>query len=128
MRAQNKASWRANWALRLKEGADYRSKEKSLSKPTITPAWIREQFDKQNGKCAYLHVPLVIPQGLRPDNGMPWQPSLDRIDNALGYTPQNTRLTSWFWNRLRGTMTVEETIDCFDALLQAWGLEVSEAA
>ena len=35
-------------------------------------------------------------------------PSLDRIDNSLGYTKDNVRIISWLANKLKGISTYEE--------------------
>ncbi len=51
-------------------------------------------------------VKLIVNDGLRQDNS----PSLDRIDNSLGYTPNNIRVISYRANRLKSNATTEEMI------------------
>ena len=68
--------------------------------------WILSQFEAYP-YCHYLLVPLN-PFTVRAYD--PWAPSLDRIDNERGYVKENVRLTSFFWNRMRGTNSVEETM------------------
>lgn len=57
--------------------------------------------------CPYLGIvlePSVESKCLR-------QPSLDRIDNTKGYTPENTKLTSWAWNQMRMSSRVEDVLE-----------------
>jgi ribosomal protein L44E len=118
---RSKESYANNWALRLLDGARERSKERGHDKPTITTRWIRDQFVKQQGRCFYLGRQLKVPsKEERVLGGLPWQPSLDRIDNTVGYTEENTRLTSWFWNSARGTSSIDRAL--------AWCSETLDAA
>jgi hypothetical protein len=41
-------------------------------------------------------------------------PSIDRIDNALGYTKQNIIVVSWRANRLKGSLTFDEIKRLYD--------------
>ncbi len=86
----HKASTNRLWPMKLMCGARAASKQRGHSPPTITKAWIEEQFIK-SPVCPYTGVPLVPPNldawaGRR----CPWAPSLDRIDCSEGYTPENT--------------------------------------
>lgn len=58
---------------------------------TITREWVKETFDKQNGKCALTGISFDFKkhETLR---RCPWRPSIDRIDCAKGYTPDNCRI------------------------------------
>lgn len=104
-------TYQKQWAVHLLLAAKKHSRHRGQEKPAITADWILDRFIEQDGFCYYLRAPLVIPEARRPQ-GLPWQPSLDRVDNSKGYTPENTRLVSWFWNRMRGTSSVDETLEC----------------
>lgn len=43
--------------------------------------------------CPYTMQPFVLTSGRHP-----WAPSIDRIDNAGGYTRDNTNVVSLWWN------------------------------
>lgn len=73
----------------------------------ITPGWVLEQFNKQEGRCFYTNLLLDIEAiGTRSH----FQPSLDRVDNTLTYTCENTRLTSLGWNQLRNESSIKDTL------------------
>lgn len=93
-----------HWAKKLLHSAQARSKDRQHDPPTITEAWILAQ----PLRCPYLDVPLDV-SGV--GSKAPWSPSLDRIDNNKGYTPDNVRVTSWVWNLMRGPLSVEEALD-----------------
>ena len=54
--------------------------------------------------CPVLGIPLVAGKGFR-ENG---SPSLDRIDNDLGYVPGNVIVVSWRANALKRDATIKE--------------------
>lgn len=54
--------------------------------------------------CPIMGIPLFYQRGGR----IPNSPSLDRVDNTKGYTPENTRVISWFANMRKGDLTVEQ--------------------
>lgn len=64
--------------------------------------------------CPWLGIPLVLASGKWTDNS----PSLDRIDNQLGYVPGNTIIVSSRANRLKSDATAEELIKIGRALLR----------
>lgn len=47
---------------------------------------------------------------LNPDDNPDYVPSLDRKDNTLGYTKENTWVISWKANRMKNTATIQELI------------------
>ncbi len=55
--------------------------------------------------CPVLGIPIVI-EACRPP--APGAPSVDRIDNAKGYTPGNVRVISFRANALKSNGTLEE--------------------
>ena len=55
--------------------------------------------------CPVLGIPLVVGRHKQPSDN---SPSLDRMDNLRGYTPDNVCVISWRANSLKGNATVEE--------------------
>lgn len=98
-----------NWAKKLRHSAVRSSKAKGFTPPTITEEWILSQ----PLVCPYLGVALSL-DGL--GDKAPWSPSLDRINNSKGYTPDNVRVTSWVWNLMRGPLTLEEALRVVDVI------------
>jgi len=96
-----------NWPQTLIRTTRKNSRRRGHSPATITSEWILEQFQLQNGKCFY--TSMLLDSKLQGRRALT-QPSLDRIDNAIGYTPENTRLTSLGWNQLRNDSSIEETL------------------
>lgn len=90
-----------SWAKLLLKNAVFSSRIRGLTPPTITETWILSQPTT----CPYLGLHLR-PSPLK----SLWQPSLDRIDNAIGYTPENTQLTSLAWNYLRNDLSIDEAL------------------
>jgi hypothetical protein len=95
-------------ALHLLKHAKYRSIGK-VSPVTITKQWIIDRL--VIGTCEVTGI--VFKQ----ENGVagPYTASLDRIDNAKGYTPENTRLVIWAFNRAKAEWD--------DKILQYWMIE-----
>jgi len=75
---------RTAWVNKYKRMAEDRSYEWSISLEDIY-----EIFEKQNWKCAYSGVPLKFNMKSHASIG---QPSLDRKNNKLGYTKENTQV------------------------------------
>lgn len=77
----------------------------------------RQRAKKSGLACTITEGDLLIPP-VCPVLGVPMQrtayrqgsnsPSLDRLDNSLGYIPGNVRVISWRANRIKGDATVEE--------------------
>ncbi|USN16776.1 hypothetical protein STRZYGA_00550 [Brevundimonas phage vB_BpoS-Strzyga] len=53
--------------------------------------------------CPVLGIPLVVAEGVTPNS-----PSIDRRNNARGYTPDNIVVVSWRANCLKRDATPEE--------------------
>lgn len=70
---------------------------------SITKEDIKQIYQKQNGLCYWLKIPLDITfkDKLR-------QPSIDRLDNSKGYDLENIILTSQFANLGRQSSTKED--------------------
>jgi len=54
--------------------------------------------------CPILGIEIIIGIGKLSDNS----PSIDRIDNKLGYIKKNIRIISYRANRIKGNTTIEE--------------------
>jgi len=74
----------------LYENALGRAKKRGLEF-TLTREFIRQLFEEQECKCSLTGISFDY---ARPTVGTfnPYSPSLDRIDNCKGYTPDNVRL------------------------------------
>lgn len=110
-RETGRRSWARKLPSRMKHWADVlinqarkRCRERGHPPPTITRAWIEEQLEIYSN-CYFTGVPLIPPpHDVHAGQRCPWAPSLDRIDNSKSYTPENTRVTSAFWNHFRGDL------------------------
>lgn len=71
---------------------------------SITLQDLKNQWEKQNGLCAYTGIKLVLPQY----NNKPKlteQASLDRIDSTRGYVPDNIQFVCSCINLMKNTLT-----------------------
>lgn len=100
-----------NWAKKLLQSAALCSRRRGHGPPSITEEWIYAQ----PLVCPYLNVALHPSTTAR----SPWAPSLDRIDNDKGYTPDNVRVTSWIWNLMRGPLSVDEALKAVEQIRAA---------
>ena len=104
--AQHKKWWEANPKSKLYHNAKKRAKNKGWDF-TITVDDIT--IPK---KCPVLGIPL--------EHGKKYfslgSPSLDRVDNTKGYTPDNIKVISWRANSIKGDATVEEIEKVFNWL------------
>lgn len=83
---------------------------------TITTELINELLIKQNHKCYWTKLPLNNKWKKARDA---YAPSLDRLDNSKGYTPDNICITTWVVNRMRGNLSVEEFTDLLNNIKAA---------
>lgn len=112
--ARVKAPWKA-----LISGARQRAKAKALPYD-LSCDWAKARY---TGRCELTGLPFRI--GSRA--GMvPFSPSLDRIDQARGYTQDNCRFILFGLNAFRGTGTDQEMYQIADALLEAAGRRAGE--
>lgn len=63
---------------------------------SITEQDIMDVFEKQNGLSRWLHIPLDPMDVFK--KHYPFAPSIDRIDNSIGYTPENICIATRFEN------------------------------
>lgn len=108
-RSYSKANWR-DWkwgqtqlgrlstlASGCKQSAKQRNQSCNIDKQTVFALW-----DKQNGCCAYTGWPMDF------TTKSPRLVSIERINNSIGYEPDNVLLVCWCVNRARGGMTQDE--------------------
>ena len=81
----------------------------------ITPEDLKEQWDKQGGKCYWLNIDMSLVDLLV--SRSPFAPSVDRIDSSRGYHKDNIVLTTRFANLGRGAYDNEDFKPRLDALL-----------
>ena len=81
---------------------------------TLPPGWARAAFDRQNGLCAVSGLPMAKDRRTR----APLAPSIDRIDNRIGYTVENCRLVCYLVNLARSDFTDKEFIDMCRAVVE----------
>ena len=55
-------------------------------------------------RCPVFGIPLFFTPGKRTDN----TPSIDRINNKRGYTPNNIAVVSWRANNRKGDLSLRE--------------------
>lgn len=82
---------------------------------TIKANDLIDLWNKQNGKCALTGFPMTysVRKGYQLFNA-----SVDRIDNAVGYEPQNIRLTCRFANQMKFKLSDQELLTWCKAIIQ----------
>jgi hypothetical protein len=91
------------------------SKQRGMPYPTITREWI---ISKLPEGCPISGLPFEYTGA----SHNPRSPSLDRIDNALPYTPENTRVVLWAVNLGMGIWGKQAYLDIARAALLRDGL------
>lgn len=86
-----------------------RNCKKRFKECTITLNDLQEQWNKQNGKCPYSGVSLLIPTYKNNHNNPIYTASVDRIDSSKGYTPDNIQFVSTCINYMKNTMSDKDT-------------------
>lgn len=84
---------------------------------TITLALLEERLS--TGACSVTGLPYDLSEtgaGRR----RPWAPSVDRLDNSLGYTPSNTRLVCCAFNLMRSDFPDDVLRTLVEALAESW--------
>lgn len=77
---------------------------------TITSAWVTEQFERQDGRCAYTGWKFDNTAAGKGRRANPRGMSLDRIDSTQGYTPENTRLVCWGVNQAKTDWLLDDFV------------------
>lgn len=85
---------------------------------SITVETVKFQFEKQKNLCHWTNLPMDLTLGVEKVAYNPRSPSIDRIDNSIGYTPENIVITMWSINRMRGSMNYDEFHNFIDEIVQ----------
>lgn len=77
-------------------------------KSSIAIIDLRNQWETQNGRCAYTNIPLIL--ATHSDYNYPkfMQASVDRIDSNLGYEVSNIQFVSITCNYAKNSMSHDE--------------------
>ena len=84
---------------------------------TVTPEILEEIYNEQNGLSALSGVPLNLEFLYIPNH--PMAPSVDRIDDKLGYTRDNIWIVLRFENKGRGSSSVNDAVQAIRAIKAA---------
>lgn len=92
--------------------AQYRGKRKRKLGCDLTPEYLKQLWDQQNGICPFTGWKLNLPQDASKwEEKSPRNASLDRIDNSIGYMKDNIRFVSVMANLARQDFSDNELID-----------------
>jgi len=86
---------------------------------SITLSDIKEQWEKQQGKCPYTGWPLKNLEKQSPDSQLPLTPdraSLDRIDSSKGYEKNNIQFVSFMAQCAKNVFGEKELIEFAKAI------------
>jgi CRISPR/Cas system Type II protein with McrA/HNH and RuvC-like nuclease domain len=78
----------------------------------ITREWIQEQFDRQNGRCFYTGIKMIITK----ENRYLFKPSMERIDCSKPYTRDNCVLVCLGSNLGRNDIELSEYLKFIESL------------
>lgn len=84
----------------------FKSKAKKEGRAfNLDEKWIDSQL--QNNVCSVTGLSFVMPiyQPGKVGQSGPWSPSVDRINNNLGYTKNNCQLVIWMYNLAKNKFT-----------------------
>jgi len=82
-----------------------RSRDKTAS---VTINDVRNQWQKQHGRCAYTDIPLILATHSEYNYPRFMQASVDRIDSNLGYEVGNIQFVSITCNYAKNSMSHDE--------------------
>lgn len=99
--------------LALETGAKRRAK-KNGREYTLPKYWGADKYTFQEGYCAISGILMRKP--IRTWD--PYGPSIDRIDSAMGYTPENCQLTTFAVNRAKNQMSHEELLEFCEGVVR----------
>jgi len=80
----------------------------------LSPEYIKEMWNKQNGLCFWFKIPMTITA----KNKFPSKPSIDRIDNDKQYTKDNCVLCCYSANIGRNINNVDDWNDFLNLIKQ----------
>ncbi len=76
--------------------------------------YLLELWNKQEGKCIYTGIQMVLPHGVK--RGTAFTASLDRIDSSIGYMKGNVQFTLTAINYMKNDMTHEQTVELINLI------------
>jgi hypothetical protein len=104
--------------------AKARGKRFSRKSCEVTPEYLKDLFDRQDGKCPLTGWDMVLPEstsgwksGNKPENA-----SLDRVDNDKGYIEGNVRFVALIANMARQAYTDKQVIEFCKAVVNNNGI------
>jgi len=101
--------------------AKFRSKQCKRKNCGVTPEFLKQLFDSQNGICPITGWNLVLPDSTSKgwSNGpSPQNASLDRIDPSMGYIETNVRFVSLMANHARNSFDDNTLIDFCESVVK----------
>ena len=105
-RAKNRArtnEWAKQWRQKHPEKALLRASKKRAARAGLTHTLTSEDITIPE-QCPVLHIPLSMGEKIIHHGS----PTIDRIDNTQGYTPENIIIVSWRANKLKSDATADE--------------------
>ena len=107
-RANDRRRYENDWFRRKATYVKSKCKRQGLEYD-LSPEWLEEQFDLQQGRCYWTGVEMDHSSKL-------FRPSLDRLAPGGGYTKDNVVLTTYFCNMGRINASIEEMTEMAEAL------------
>lgn len=92
------------WFTRMARACRVSAKRRNLEYE-LTVTDIYDQYNKQDGLCAYTGRELVTAPG------HPFTASIDRVDSKLGYSPSNIALVGWWVNVMKNEYPLNEYVE-----------------
>lgn len=83
---------------------------------SLTRSWVEELL--AYGVCQVTGIAFDLSKSTRTRQN-PLCPTIDRINPALGYTPSNSRMVTWIYNRAKGDGTDAEVLAFAKVVLNA---------
>lgn len=102
-----------DWCDALLRSTKARAKQRDIEFALIKED-IAISYEAQAGKCCYTNIPLDLT--IKSGNHM--YPSIDRVEPARGYLPDNIKLCSWIANRAKGALKQDEFIAWLNLIIE----------
>lgn len=106
------------WNTLLFYSTRQRSRVLACTDFDLTPDFIQSLYARQGGLCHWFGIPMLITGQDR----HPQKPSVDRLDNARGYTKDNVVLACHAANMGRSKSTAEEWVSFVKLLRATWSI------